>query len=143
MPPCCPCVLSSGTAVSWPAVLCRLRGRHHAGCHWPSLLGHARVPKVVSPSLLLGRAARAQCVPARSQSSATHSTCHRRRCHCDHRIVITVAILHMPTMGAIHWKVLNWLVGTMLGCAAAYLQLALAFLINGLSWSNTAGKQAP
>lgn len=55
-------------------------------------------------------------------------------------IVVTLVIMHMPTIGAMTWKVFNRVGGTVLGCAVAYLQLALAFLINGASWDNSVGK---
>lgn len=55
-------------------------------------------------------------------------------------VAVTVAATWMPTVGDMHWRAFNRILGTTAGGVWSYLLLSLSFAINGASWRNTAGK---
>lgn len=55
-------------------------------------------------------------------------------------VAVTVAATWMPTVGDVHWRAFNRILGTTAGGVWSYLLLSLSFAINGASWRNTAGK---
>ena len=55
-------------------------------------------------------------------------------------VVVTVAATWMPTVGDVHWKAFNRVLGTAAGGLWSYFLLAMSYAVNGASWENSAGK---
>lgn len=55
-------------------------------------------------------------------------------------LAVTVAATWMPTVGDMHWRAFNRVLGTAAGAVWSYFLLAMSYAVNGASWENSAGK---